>query len=87
MPNGRTHDIIPAVIAPVVAGISYFLTKDLKTTGIIFVCYLFASLMFNGDLDANTRPYNRAGPSIARLSLHHLNPLYHYQDNFCRRAL
>jgi uncharacterized metal-binding protein len=59
MPNGRTHDIITAVIAPVVAGVSYFITKDLKTTGIVFACYLFASLMFNGDLDANTRPYNR----------------------------
>jgi uncharacterized metal-binding protein len=59
MPNGRTHDIITIIVAPAVAGISYWLTKNLITTGIILGCYLFASLMFNGDLDANTRPYNR----------------------------
>jgi len=59
MPNGKTHDKITFVIAPVVAGISYLITKDIKTTIIIFGCYLFASLMFNGDLDTNSRPYNR----------------------------
>ena len=59
MPNGKTHDIITLVVSPVVAGVSYYLTKDVKTTGIIFVSYLFASLMFNGDLDTNSRPYNR----------------------------
>lgn len=59
MPDGKTHDIITFVIAPVVVGISYYLTKDIKTTGIIFSSYLFASLMFNGDLDIDSRPYNR----------------------------
>jgi uncharacterized metal-binding protein len=59
MPNGSTHDIITVAIAPVVAGVAYFATKDLKTTAIILVAYLFASLMFNGDLDTNSRPYNR----------------------------
>ena len=59
MPNGKTHDKITFVIAPIVAGISYLITKDIKTTIIIFGCYLFASLMFNGDLDTNSRPYNR----------------------------
>ena len=59
MPNGRTHDIITFIVAPAVAGIVYWLTKNLITTGIILGCYLFASLMFNGDLDANTKPYNR----------------------------
>jgi uncharacterized metal-binding protein len=59
MPNGRTHDIITFVAAPIVAAVSYWITKDLKTTGIILGFYLFASLMFNGDLDYNTRPYNR----------------------------
>jgi len=44
---------------PVVAGISYYLIKDIKTAGIILGFYLFASLMFNGDLDTNSRPYNR----------------------------
>jgi uncharacterized metal-binding protein len=59
MPNGKTHDTITFIGAPVVAGLSYWITKDLKATSIIFGCYLFASLMFNGDLDTNSRPYNR----------------------------
>jgi uncharacterized metal-binding protein len=59
MPNGKTHDTITFIVAPVVAGLSYWITKDLKATSIIFGCYLFASLMFNGDLDTNSRPYNR----------------------------
>jgi len=59
MPNGKTHDTITFIVAPVVAGLSYWMTKDLKATSIIFGCYLFASLMFNGDLDTNSRPYNR----------------------------
>jgi len=59
MPNGRTHDIITAVIAPVVIMVTYYITKDWKSTGFIFTAYLFASIMFNGDLDANTCSYNR----------------------------
>lgn len=59
MPNCRTHDIITITVAPVVAGLSYFITKDVKTAGIISAFYLFASLMFNGDLDTVSRPYNR----------------------------
>ena len=59
MPNGKTHDIITVVAAPFVAVASYYLTKSLLTTGLILACYLFASFMFNGDLDTNTAPYNR----------------------------
>ena len=59
MPDGKTHDIITFIIAPIIAGVSYYVTKDIKTTGIIFSSYLFASLMFNGDLDIDSRPYNR----------------------------
>jgi uncharacterized metal-binding protein len=59
MPNGRTHDIITAATAPIVTGVSYYLTKDIKTTAIILGCFLFASLMFNGDLDTETAPYHR----------------------------
>ena len=59
MPDGKTHDIITFVIAPIIAGLSYYITKNTKTTGIIFSSYLFASLMFNGDLDIDSRPYNR----------------------------
>jgi uncharacterized metal-binding protein len=59
MPNGKTHDIITVVATPVIAVASYYLTKNLLTTGIILGCYLFASFMFNGDLDTNSAPYNR----------------------------
>jgi uncharacterized metal-binding protein len=59
MPNGKTHDTITFVLAPVVGGLSYWITKDIKTTTILMSTYLFASLMFNGDLDTNSRPYNR----------------------------
>ncbi|MDD1444397.1 metal-binding protein, partial [Dolichospermum sp. ST_sed3] len=59
MPNGRTHDLITLAVSPVVVGAAYYFTKDVKTTAIIFVLYLFSSLMFNGDLDTNSSPYNR----------------------------
>lgn len=59
MPNGRTHDIITFTVAPLVGGVSYWITKDVKISGIILGFYMFASLMFNGDLDTNSRPYNR----------------------------
>lgn len=59
MPNGRTHDIITAATTPVVGAITYSITKDIKTTSIIVSCFLFASLMFNGDLDVESRPYRR----------------------------
>lgn len=59
MPNGKTHDTITFIVAPVVAGLSYLITKDIKSTIILMSTYLFASLMFNGDLDTNSRPYNR----------------------------
>lgn len=59
MPNGKTHDIISITLSPVVAGVSYWITKDVKITGILLGLYLFSSFMFNGDLDTNSRPYNR----------------------------
>ena len=59
MPNGKTHDIITLVITPVVAYGTYHFTNDYKITGIILIAYLFASFMFNGDLDTNSAPYNR----------------------------
>lgn len=59
MPNGKTHDTITVITAPVVAFVGYFITADIKTTLILMFTYLFASFMFNGDLDTNSRPYNR----------------------------
>jgi uncharacterized metal-binding protein len=59
MPDGKTHDIITVVTAPIVGGITYWITNDIKTTSIILSLFLFSSLMFNGDLDINSKPYNR----------------------------
>lgn len=59
MPNGNTHDKITFIIAPIIAVMSYYFTTNIKSTVILMSTYFFASLMFNGDLDANSRPYNR----------------------------
>ena len=59
MPNGKTHDMITMITAPLVAGFTYLVVGDIKTTLILMVAYFFASFMFNGDLDTNSRPYNR----------------------------
>jgi len=59
MPNGATHDKITAYTTPVVGVLSYVITADIKTTAILMLTYVFASMMFNGDLDTNSRPYNR----------------------------
>lgn len=59
MPNGKTHDKITLVLAPVVFILTYVLTNHFINTLIIFLSYLFASFMFNGDLDTNSKPYNR----------------------------
>ena len=47
MPNGRTHDIISLVLSPVVIGVTYLITKNIKTTAIIFSCYFFAAMKVN----------------------------------------
>lgn len=59
MPSGKTHDKISAITAPIVGIGAYFITSDIKTTVILMSTYIFASFMFNGDLDTNSRPYNR----------------------------
>lgn len=58
MPNGKTHDTITFITTPIIGGICFYLT-DMKTTILFLILYLFSSLMFNGDLDTNSRPYNR----------------------------
>ena len=59
MPNGKIHDRITFIVAPIIGGGSYYFTRDIKTVFILISAYFFASLMFNGDLDTNSRPYNR----------------------------
>ena len=59
MPNGKTHDKITLITAPIVGVSAHCLTHNIKTTMILMFAYVFAALMFNGDLDTNSRPYNR----------------------------
>ena len=59
MPCGKTHDKISTVTTPIVGIGAYLITSDIKITAILMSAYVFASLMFNGDLDTNSRPYNR----------------------------
>lgn len=59
MPNGRTHDLISTFTIPIVGIGAQIISTDIKTTLILTSAYVFASFMFNGDLDTNSRPYNR----------------------------
>ena len=59
MPTGRTHDIITAVTTPLVGFGTYFLIYDVADTLILTGAYIFASVMFNGDLDIKSTPYRR----------------------------
>ncbi len=59
MPNGRTHDAISLITIPIVIISSYFIIEDLILIFIVSLSYIFASFMFNGDLDTNSKPFNR----------------------------
>lgn len=62
MPNTKTHDIITAGLFPVIGGIFYFIIGvELLSILILLGGFLFSSLMFNGDLDILSKPYNRWG--------------------------
>jgi uncharacterized metal-binding protein len=59
MPSGKTHNLITATTTPIVGAIIYFSTYDITVTILITLSYIFASLMFNGDLDIKSSVYNR----------------------------
>lgn len=59
MPNGKTHDIISILTFPIVIISTYFILDNLILTIIVSLSYIFASFMFNGDLDTNSKPFNR----------------------------
>lgn len=80
MPSGRTHDIITATTTPVVGYVTYLITADIKTTTILTFAYVFASLMFNGDLDIESRPYYRW--SIMRFIWLPYQKIFHHRSVF-----
>ena len=59
MPNGKTHDSITFILLPIVVLTAYLIFDSFYLILILSISYLFSSLMFNGDLDYNTRVYNR----------------------------
>jgi len=66
MPTGKTHDKITLIITPIIILTSFYVLKNIRNdinyirdVLIILFSYLFSSFMFNGDLDTNSRPYNR----------------------------
>ena len=59
MPNSKTHDKITLIASPLIVLGTTLITSNLKIIIIIYLSYLFASLMFNGDLDTNSKPFNR----------------------------
>jgi len=59
MPDGRTHDAISIVFLPILVAILYFIGLAITPIIIISAAYLFASFMFNGDLDIRSGPYRR----------------------------
>lgn len=59
MPNGKTHDKITLVTTVPIIMIFFLVSHDLINSIIGGISYVFASMMFNGDLDTNSKPYNR----------------------------
>jgi uncharacterized metal-binding protein len=69
MPNGKTHDKITYITTPIVGVGAFGMLTNIKNgpdlmsalilTLIVTGAYFFASMMFNGDLDTNSKPYNR----------------------------
>lgn len=62
MPSGRVHDKITWTTTPAVAVASFLFTFSFVETAIITVAYLFAAMMFSGDLDLPSKQTNRWGP-------------------------
>ncbi len=59
MPDGKTHDKISTFTAPIIGVVTYLICKDIKLAVILMSTYIFASFMFNGDLDTHSKPFNR----------------------------
>jgi len=59
MPSGKTHDISSIALLPILLIGLYYLKLETLPIILIIIGYLFSSFMFNGDLDINSRPYNR----------------------------
>lgn len=59
MPNHKTHDFITYLLLIVLTPISLIYIGVNIFTLLFILSYLFSGLMFNGDLDCYSKPYNR----------------------------
>lgn len=62
MPSGRSHDAVTILLAAPFAVGAFALTRDLSTSAIAAVAFIFAGVMFGPDLDTRSRQYSRWGP-------------------------
>ena len=61
MPSGRTHDRITLWSLPVVAGLTFGLTRSGNITLLVSGGFFFSGLMFGPDLDIHSRQFIRWG--------------------------
>ncbi|QUH22161.1 metal-binding protein [Alkaliphilus sp. B6464] len=61
MASGKTHDKITYLTIPLVMFIQIFLVKDFQLVFLNTLIYVFAALMFSGDLDIKSVQVNRWG--------------------------
>lgn len=61
MPSGKTHDRITWLTALPVAWIGWVSSRELSLTALLTLSFLFAGLMFSGDLDTKSVQYKRWG--------------------------
>ncbi len=61
MPSGKTHDKITWFTALPMAWIGWMISHELSVTALLAACFLFAGLMFSGDLDTKSVQYKRWG--------------------------
>lgn len=59
MPSGKVHDKITLITTPIVFVLSNTIINNIGFSIFLTLCYVFSSLMFNGDLDIVSKPYNR----------------------------
>ncbi len=61
MPSGRTHDRITLWTLPLIAALSFAVTRNGTLTLLVAGGFLFSGLMFGPDLDLHSRPFIRWG--------------------------
>lgn len=61
MPSGKTHDQFTWIFTPFIAIITWLIYPDLHYSLMVSSSFLFAGLMFSGDLDLKSVQYKRWG--------------------------